>query len=103
MKIQQYIFNQLEILPHIALSDQFIEPGTSGYDDYRESIHPKRRKQRADPTFKPAFYYQVFQDRYGFIQNLSIIDLLFNEGPNAENILKQSVDPNSFIRHKGEK
>lgn len=28
-------------------------------------------------------YAQVFDDKYGFIQNLSILDLLFNEGPNA--------------------
>ncbi len=28
-------------------------------------------------------YYQVFSDRHGFISNLSIIDLLFNEGPNS--------------------
>jgi len=28
-------------------------------------------------------YTQVFNDKHGFIQNLSILDLLFNEGPNA--------------------
>ena len=28
-------------------------------------------------------YYQVFSDRHGFVSNLSIIDLLFNEGPNS--------------------
>jgi len=28
-------------------------------------------------------YTQVFDDKYGFITNLSILDLLFNEGPNA--------------------
>lgn len=28
-------------------------------------------------------YAQVFDDKYGFLQNLSILDLLFNEGPNA--------------------
>ena len=28
-------------------------------------------------------YTQVFNQKHGFIQNLSILDLLFNEGPNA--------------------
>lgn len=29
-------------------------------------------------------YAQVFDDKYGFLSNLSILDLLFNEGPNTE-------------------
>ncbi len=32
-------------------------------------------------------YYQVFADRHGFISNLSVVDLLFNEGPSAINYL----------------
>ncbi len=33
-------------------------------------------------------YVQVFQDKFGFLSNLSILDLLFNEGPNTTNYLK---------------
>lgn len=33
------------------------------------------------------FYYQIFSDKYGFIPNLSILDLLFHEGPLARNFL----------------
>jgi hypothetical protein len=47
--------------------------------------------QQSDPHFKPVAYPQVFADRCGFVPNLSILDLLFNEGPNAENILRQCV------------
>ena len=32
-------------------------------------------------------YYQVFEDKFGFQPNLSIIDLLFNEGPQAASYL----------------
>ena len=33
-------------------------------------------------------YYQVFEDRIGFVPNLSIVDLLFSEGPHTVNKLK---------------
>jgi hypothetical protein len=33
-------------------------------------------------------YTQVFTEKHGFISNLSILDLLFNEGPNTEIYLK---------------
>ncbi|MDT0552508.1 WbqC family protein [Urechidicola vernalis] len=46
----------------------------------------------ATPKFKPLFkfkqYTQVFDDKYGFIPNLSILDLIFMEGPNAISYLK---------------
>lgn len=36
---------------------------------------------------KQAQYKQVFEAKHGFIPNLSILDLLFNEGPNATTII----------------
>lgn len=43
-------------------------------------------------TYKP--YYQVFNDKYGFIPNLSIIDLLFNIGPKSKEYLDQNYKNN---------
>jgi len=65
--------------------------------DFRQSINPKSRLVKPDINFTPQPYQQVFQERYGFIPNLSIIDLLFNEGPEAATELKKSV-----IRDKGQ-
>jgi hypothetical protein len=36
-------------------------------------------------------YIQMFDDKHGFIPNLSILDLLFMEGPNAISFLKKNV------------
>ena len=41
-----------------------------------------------DPQFTPQPYYQVFQERLGFLPNLSIVDLLFNMGPESVLVLK---------------
>ena len=52
-------------------------------ENLRETIHPKR----PDPILRDLGldrpYYQVFAPKYGFIPNLSILDLLFNEGPDS--------------------
>lgn len=46
--------------------------------DMREQIHPKRPAVMAN-----APYWQVFGEKFGFVPNLSIMDLLFNEGPES--------------------
>jgi hypothetical protein len=60
-------------------------------DDLREAIHPKRAFQHHTYTYHPVKYQQVFSDRHGFKSDLSILDLLFNEGPNALTILSDSM------------
>lgn len=52
-------------------------------------------KAKSDQSFDFAPYTQVFEDRSGFLSNLSILDLLFNEGPNADIYLKQQKLPHS--------
>jgi len=54
--------------------------------DYRNRWLPKNFDQPGLNSFT-HLYYQVFEERIGFKQNLSILDLLFNEGPNARNLL----------------
>ncbi|MCF8225590.1 MAG: WbqC family protein [Bacteroidales bacterium] len=63
--------------------------------DLRETMHPKKPFVHANCTFNPAEYHQVFMERHGFFPDLSILDLLFNEGPNAASILAKSLTKNS--------
>ena len=44
-------------------------------------IHPKRPNAILQEQGLDRPYYQVFADRGGFVPNLSVMDLLFNEGP----------------------
>jgi WbqC-like protein family len=55
-------------------------------EDYRYLVNAKKE------FLKPfENYNQVFQEKHGFINNLSILDLLFNEGPNTLNYLESQV------------
>ena len=89
--LQQVVLEILDIDVPVKQTREYFKHTDDATDDLRDSIHPKKRMQQPDPDFSPAYYHQVFHERYGFIPNLSIIDLLFNEGPNAENILRQSL------------
>ncbi len=65
------------------------QEGSYNVLDLRNRIHPKSSGQsmlRCMQIEKP--YYQVFSAKQGFISNLSILDLLFNEGPNSISFLK---------------
>ncbi len=56
---------------------------TPEMDDYRESIHPKRPNCILSGLGLEKPYFQVFSGKYGFKSDLSIMDLLFNEGPDS--------------------
>jgi hypothetical protein len=63
--------SESNLTPHSTLH-------TSQSVDYRSAIRPK--SPEADPDFEPRPYYQVWQQKNGFLANLSILDLLFNMG-----------------------
>lgn len=53
--------------------------------DPRLIIHPK------SPSYFDTFpYIQTFEERHGFTGNLSVLDLLFNEGPNSISVISES-------------
>jgi hypothetical protein len=74
LEILETIFSALGKKPEISFTTQYTEENAVP-DDRRNLIHPKID---TDPQTLPV-YHQVFQDRLGFIPDLSIIDLLFND------------------------
>ena len=58
--------------------------------DFRSSIHPKQGCEN-NTEFVAVPYYQVFQHKHGFLPNLSIVDLIFNMGPEALVVLMNSL------------
>ncbi len=61
-------------------------PKEQAANDLREAMSPKQK-----PMIKHPDYYHVFFDRYEKPQNLSILDLLLNEGPGGLQVLKNTA------------
>jgi len=77
------LLKTLKITPIISLTEKFSEQFDLSVLDLREMIHPKKPL----PMFNTLPYKQVFFEKYGFIPNLSIIDLIFNTGPESNKYL----------------
>lgn len=86
MAITEKMCELLDIHPHITLTESYqnslpFGEGRGVALDFRTVIHPKHPQEDSD--FSPKPYYQVYKERFGFLPNLSILDLLFNMGNEA--------------------
>ena len=79
----------------IHLTDEFRLDGSATLhgekiicEDLREVIHPKRQNNILSKLELEKPYFQVFSPKHGFKSDLSIMDLLFNEGPDSILFLK---------------
>jgi len=87
--IREKMCELLDIQPKVTFSSTYHHPADISLtshllpltSDYREAINPKH--PQPDPEFEPKPYYQVYQQKHGFLPNLSILDLLFNMGPES--------------------
>lgn len=79
----------LNMQVRLVFTSRYIEPVPVGILDMRDKIHPKKREEDRPDMFEAGEYYQVFGNRHGFRPNLSILDLIFNVGPDALPYLDQ--------------
>lgn len=94
-ELRQWVCSQIDLNPHVVPTSEYMEASES-ISDFRELIHPKKNYAEVDLTFVPKPYYQVFDAKSGFMPNLSIIDLLFNMGPESLLVLRDSVKDNQI-------
>ncbi len=87
--LRELICELLSIDVQVSYSQIYKTDFSENEYDFREIIHPKKSVE-IDTNFTPKSYYQVFDTKFGFQPNLSIIDLLFNMGPESVIVLKDS-------------
>ena len=84
IQLTDYFCAKIGICPEIRPTERFVLPGECDADyglpeeDRRYSIHPK-----IESGYVPREYWQVFRGKFGFVPGLSVMDLLFNEGPES--------------------
>lgn len=93
LALQHCICDLLDLHPQVLLTQDFVAPTTHSSVipttdlreatlDLREAIHPKKTLPK-DLLYEARKYTQVFEAQHGFISDLSIVDLLFNMGPES--------------------
>ncbi len=82
----EYLLNELaDKEKKVSRSPDYI-PGEQAENDLRELMSPKQKQRLEHPA-----YYHVFFDRYEKPNNLSVLDLLLNEGPESLRVLKNTA------------
>ena len=85
METTEKMIELLDIRPKISITEAYIQSKElkeeNEIKDFRDAIRPK--KPLPDAEFVPKRYYQVYGQKHGFQPNMSILDLLFNEGNEA--------------------
>ncbi len=85
-RVLRHLLEILRIDAVVHYTEVFVEK-PENFFDLRQSIHPK--KKAALLKVIPEPYFQPFSPKYGFLPNLSILDLIYNQGPQAGLYIKQ--------------
>ena len=71
-----------------VIDTNVFEPVTENDYDFRYLISPKKERPG---TLSAKEYFQVFSYKFGFLPDLSILDLIFNTGPDSVNYLSDNL------------
>lgn len=78
----------LEVDIKVRKTEEFRKQVPQGILDLRSAFSPKAKPESHVTSIEP--YFQVFSHKFGFTPNLSIIDLLFNEGTFSKQVLMRA-------------
>lgn len=87
----QLLMQLLQLAPSVAFTDAYALQAPPDVVDFRHQLLPKNYTHYQDSHYKALPYPQVFEDRQGFLPNLSILDLLFCTGPETPALLLQCI------------
>jgi hypothetical protein len=85
-RLAEVVTELLQIDKRMSLIPEYKAEFQDGELDLRSLFSPKKVSEESAQT-----YYQVFSDRFGFVPNLSIVDLLFNMGPESIFVLMPNL------------
>ena len=88
MALLRFFLEKTGVKVDLRLTEEYSKDVVSCHD-LREVIHPKRPNAILKDLELEKPYFQVFAPKYGFQSDLSIMDLLFNEGPDSILYLKR--------------
>mgnify|MGYP002397217914 CR=1 FL=1 len=83
LSLLSYCLKVMGITTRVRQTDSFLKAYDEHFSDFRSVFQPRKE----NGIIHAASYHQLFTDR--FIEHLSIIDLLFNEGNEARKILQK--------------
>ncbi|MDT3360752.1 MAG: WbqC family protein [Bacteroidota bacterium] len=90
LRIIEFFIQKIRLGIRIVPTESYASAGNAL--DYRDIIHPKKQNTILKDLDMEKPYFQVFAGKYGFQSDLSVMDLLFNEGPQSLLYLVPSLD-----------
>jgi len=88
LALLKHICKEIGLDRNLSVSEDFVEKNDC-LVDYKNLIDAKKPYPMA---VNYSRYIQIFEEKQGFISNLSILDLLFHEGPETLNYIKYNLN-----------